>query len=355
MSGFEIFGWSTLFIVALVVLIFGTLFVATVYGDSLNPLNHPNKVQALSAMLALTLGTAAAIGGAIATIQVANLGLKISQQQEARGSIQFLESRTTHAIENYGELLISLSELYAAGTLLNLSIPVMDNNAQNLEAEGEKRAPEATLAEMTAFTGAVERVQNAIRTITLDEFSRFCLAEQAQALDSKLSYLNQELAKMEFEESVLTLSVENLIGLSVMLGLGKQKFSEGKMGILIEARLKTNSADEEMFNKPYNNRAVRTLFFIGNSLVAISNLSKTPAFIASFGTAIIHDLYYIIPTGETILDCAKKRYGNVVANGAEIRTDFNPSEIIDPGLRFALESANEIGGLYLLSSEMGGQ
>ena len=82
MLGLELFGWASVSIIAFLVSVFIILFFVLSKSPTKNPLDVSDKTQALASVLALIFGTAAAVGGAIAAIQIASLGLKITQRQE---------------------------------------------------------------------------------------------------------------------------------------------------------------------------------------------------------------------------------------------------------------------------------
>src|SRR5579863_3930535 len=88
-----------LFLLALVLVLVVTLSVylalsITLSGSSLHtPLSAPDKIQSITAILALMFGTSAAVAGAYATIQIANLGLQLSERQGSLDAVKFLEER----------------------------------------------------------------------------------------------------------------------------------------------------------------------------------------------------------------------------------------------------------------------
>ncbi|WP_410508913.1 hypothetical protein RSJ42_01145 [Methanosarcina hadiensis] len=115
MKTLKLFGYISVALICVLTLIFIILYY---YLETSSSINMLNKVQALTSFLSLLFGSAAAIGGAIATIQAASLGLEISKAQELRDSTAFLEERASNSIKLFSNLLVSISALYPYGISL---------------------------------------------------------------------------------------------------------------------------------------------------------------------------------------------------------------------------------------------
>ena len=128
MKGLRIFIFITVATLVGIILTFIILYIGWV-GKENNPLMHPDKVQALTSILALVVGTAAALGSAIAALKLASLGLEISHQQERRDNVEFVDRKTESSINLFSEIAISIGEIFSSGIAVNSKIPHIDTNA----------------------------------------------------------------------------------------------------------------------------------------------------------------------------------------------------------------------------------
>ena len=352
MTGLEIFAWASGGVAAILVLLFASSLWIFAKNDAKSPLDVPNKIQALSAVLALFFGTTAAVGGAVATIQVASLGFELSKQQDYLGRFHFVETKVTRSVDRYTNLLTALSNAYSSAVVVNMTIPTISvENAPDLL---EKDAPEGLSAVMEVLADRLLEVKEAINLVLRDDFGHYCFVESVRQIkkenQSKLSYLNNSLKAFGVDPSMLTLSVDNLSDVAAILEDVSRRMKAGKWGDLIEARLFANSSGIDLFGKPYDSANVRTYMTMGKLIFGVANLDSQarPRYIAFFGAAIVHDLILSVPDGERIVDCLEGRYRFM--DGEEFAQDisFNPNNVSSGSLLDAIVEAESIGDLYLL-------
>jgi hypothetical protein len=167
-----------------------------------------------------------------------------------------------------------------------------------------------------------------------------------------LTYIGSTLAKLGMAETATRVDLDNIAVLCSLFDVSRRKFADDDMSSVIAARTLTNSADIDLFGRGYDNRSVRSLFFLGNLIFCHSGaLPDGRMFIASYGAAMIHDLMRAMPNDEVIRESLRTRYPDISFAVDGLRQSFNPDTVISSFAKFALESADEIGGLYLLISK----
>ena len=348
MMGLATFGWVTVSVIVFLLLAFASLFVLFVRARGQNPLNTPEKTQALATVLSLLFGTAATAGGAIATIHVASFGLDISERQDRLESTRFIEAKVTRSIDHYSNLLIALSDVYASAVVVDVKMPELDNS--RILQIIDQDVPEELSIEMVVLADRLVALNNAIGLMMRDDFSYYCFRRFAKQTNGKLAHLNKALQALGVEESKLTLSVKNMSDIAAIVDVASRRVRAGKYGDLIQARLLVNSSDIHLFGMPYNNRNVRSFMFTGNLIFSMAELEEPgqPSYIASFGAAIFHDLLYSVPNGKRIEECVEKRYPTVFEALPIQEVFFDPDNISADNLLSAIEDVEALGDLYLL-------
>jgi hypothetical protein len=352
MKGLALFGWVTLAVVGLLTFLFIVFFSIFVHSGTGNPLDPPDKVQALAALLALVFGSAAAVGGAIATIQVASLGLEISKRQELRDSTAFLDERASNSINLFSNLLVSVNEVFSSGVIVDLKIP-------HLESEGlierfREQASNELKNEMIQLSEKLVNLVGAINNILRDDFANYCIQQKASIYQGKLQHISRKLVDLGLPDYEVSVPVQNLSDIAALIEVAGRRIDDGSLGDVIQARVFTNSSDIEIFNMKYNNRNVRSFIFLGN-LIFTRSETDTPSrkmFIASYGAAILHDLVQLVPGGEFISKCLELRYPSI---NSQVKTHiiiFEPNNIASKNLLSAIEDVERIGDLYVLVGEV---
>ncbi len=347
-KGLKTFGLVSVIVIAVLVVAFVSLFLLISGDQQKNPFDFPNEAQALASVLALVFGTAATAGGAIAAIRVAALGFEIAERQDHIDRTRFIETKVTHSVDCFSNLLIALGNAYAALIVVNHKIPHLDK--ERIVEQMSDDAPIEVSVEMEALAERLSEIGNAINRIARDEFTYFCFRKSEARIQSKISHLNRSLLPFGVQESALTLSINQLSDISAMLDIAARKLRTGNLGDLIQARVYTVSSDIDLFGVEYNNKAVRDFMFMGNLTCATSdhNAKDGRVYIASFGAAIFHDLVRAVPNGKMIAECIKERYP-IVSEQLPIQDNiFDPETIASGSLLTAIKDVDAIGDLYLL-------
>lgn len=344
------------FLLALVLVIVLTLaaylaLYATLSGSSLHtPLSAPDKIQSITAILALIFGTSAAVAGAFATIQLANLGLRLSERQNTMDALKFLEERFHTATHLYSNALFALDRLFSCGLSVDRTIPPLSR--EHAIEQMKTLKPAELAAEMGALNDAIIELMKDLRALATDEFAAYCFAVGAGRMQSQLRMIGNSLAALGIEESEAKVDLENIAGLCALFDVSRRRVRDDTLSSVIEARTFTNSADIALFGKGYNNQSVRSLFFLGNLIFCRSDAVRDGRmFIASYGAAMIHDLIRAMPTGEVIRECLRAQYPEIAPAVERLKQSFHPDQVISSFAKYALDSADKVGGLYLLLSK----
>lgn len=346
MKGLRIFIIITIATLFAIVIAFILLYLGWV-GKETNPLTHSDKVQALTSILALVVGTAAALGSAIAALKVASLGLEISHQQERRDNIEFVDNKIEGSINIFSEVAISIGEVFSSSIAVNAKIPHIDKTSASSRMNEDLN--DELEVEMNQLADNISKLSEHLKDILKNEFSRACYFRSIGKLDSKCEVLNRNLIQIDSNQanhSVYTIDMSNLSDLTSLLDLAQRRIRKGKLGELIQARLFANATDIDIFDIPYNNANVRTFSFLGFLILSITS-DKSPLFIANYGAAILHDLFYGLPNGQVIVEELNARYSNLFT-GQTYTVEFEPIGIFSKYFELALVETEKIGDLYLL-------
>lgn len=211
-EGLSLFSYITLAIVCLLTFLFMVFYLILSNTGTNNPLDTPDKSQTLAALFTLIFGSAAAIGGAIATIHVASLGLEISKRQqlisereeqilkrqELHDSTLFLDQKTSKAIELFSDLLFSISQVYSAGVVVY--IKMLNINP--------KEAHNWLTNEMLQLSDKLLILVEAINNILKDDFSNYCIQQKVLNFNGKLEHLSKGQIDLGLESSEVDISIK---------------------------------------------------------------------------------------------------------------------------------------------------
>jgi hypothetical protein len=347
MKGLRIFIMITIATLLAIILTFISLYINWI-GKEANPLLHSDKVQALTSILALVVGTAAALGSAIAALKVASLGLEISHQQERRDNIEFVDKKIESSIDIFSEIAISIGEIFSSSIAMQSKNPHIENSVatkkMNEDVDNELEL------EMNQLADKISKLSELLKDIMKNEFSRACYYRSLKKINSKCEFLNKKLIQIDRKSSnhsVYTIEMSNLSDITSLLDLAQRRIRKGKLGELIQARLCANSSEVDTFDMPYNNANVRSFSFLGFLILSIISKER-PLFIANYGAAILHDLFYALPSGNIFVEELNHRYSKLFTDKQNYSVDFEPSQICSKYFSLALIEKEKIGDLYLL-------
>lgn len=347
MKSLRIFIIITLITIAVIISTFIVLYIIWI-GNNPNPLTHSDKVDALTGILALIIGSASALGSAVAALKVASLGLEISRQQERRDNLDFVDSKIEIATNIFSELAITLGDIYSSAVSVNNKIPHIKGNPMDYM---ENEIDDSLKSEVCQLADNIKHLCLLLKQIMMNDFARSCFYHSAQNKNLKCSMLNDLLKDIDpnpSKHTIYTLDINNLSDIISILDLSQRQIITGKLGKLIDTRLKTNSADTALFNCPYNNQSVRDFFFLGNIILNITSMDQNPVFIANYGAAILHDIYSVIPDGKIMKSILLKNYPDIFILMKNYDIDFCPQNIVSRYFKDAINEADKICNTYAL-------
>jgi hypothetical protein len=313
-----------------------------------------SEIQGLSAFLTLLFATAAAIGGAVATLRLANLGLSISEQQDARESIRFLEDRAREAIELYSRVIISASDVFAAGVRLDLSLPQF--KPEEVAAQLQASVPDGVRAEYDNLSDHFSSLAENLRALARNDFAAYVVTQKGKGFHGELHEICTRLKQLGIPETEIDLRIHDLVDIAALLDVAAARLKEGRWSSVITARLTTNAAGIGKFARNYDNRNVRSFFFVGNILFArVEEGSGGLRFVASFGSAILRDLVLLQPNGCEIRNAQAARYSSIWPGTKGLIIEFDPANVLARTLASAIAEGEKLGrqmgSLYLLEAK----
>jgi hypothetical protein len=320
-------------------------------------LTDASRIQMLVSALALVLGTAGAFAGAVASLRVAGLGLTVSERQARSDAIQFLEGRFSRSTDIFAKVILACGNLYAAGILVENAVPAFDVSPEDL-VDGvvdstirklfNTGSPEPLKAEIGYLGETIEALVGAIEALAQDEFSLYCFRVAAASQRGWLREIEEEL-----HDTRQAVSLESLAEITSILQVLKRRLRDEHLGGVLSARVAANTASTPQFGGfDYDNRAVRSLMFLGNLLLyRIGKLPDGRTFVASYGAALLRDMIRSIPDGASIDRALGQRYPHLSFALPELKSEFDPASLSSSSLSLAISDAEKIGRLHLLVSQ----
>lgn len=298
MNSTQIFGISLAIGLVAICVVFSLVWIAVRFFSKSRSLEGFN---AFCSAMGVVFGTAGTLAGAYATLQVADLGLRLTERDSAREASILVEERAGHAVELYAELALALSDLYSSGLLVR-----------------ESHAPERrNLAPARAFSierykGALGRLIGALEQIQKSAFAQRCFVIVNGNSDTFMA----SVLAMADTNWVITPSLRDLEGLSTLLSLAQHKV-ESNPNPLIVVSIAHARQMREAQKMP---GAIEGFLFSG----AILFLDEGKNGAANFGAAMLADLAGAIPTAAEVRECLLRDYESWVGDDAAPSLDYDP-------------------------------
>lgn len=199
MNSLKTFIIITLITIAIIISTFIILYIIWI-GNNSNPLIYSDKVDTLTGVLALIIGTASAMGsGAIAALKVASLGLEISRQQERRDNLEFIDSKIEIATNIFSELTIALGDVYSSAISVNNKIPHIEGD--HLLECMENEIEDSLKFEVRQLADNIKHLCLLLKQIMMNDFARKCFYHSVQNKNLKCNILNDLLKKIDTDLS----------------------------------------------------------------------------------------------------------------------------------------------------------
>jgi hypothetical protein len=324
-----------------------------------NSLDIIGKIQIITSLLTLFIGLAVSIGGAIASIQVASLGLEISKKQEQRDNIAFLEEKASNSVKLFSNLLISINKIYSSSILIDSEVQkTIEQSSISNSDEIVDKITNAKFADlettMSLFSKDLLEISDIVNNIIMDDFAYYCIKQQISKDHDKLKleHISQKLKSFGLPDREVSVHIEHLIDFNTLLRIATAKINKYTWSDLVAAKLLTNLTETDViFSKiEYDNQAVRSFIFLGNLIYHRTEVQPNKTkFAALYGAAILHDLVQIIPQDKNILEYLKQLYPSMIEGDNIPKIFFEPS-VISQDILNIINDIENIGDLYVLTT-----
>jgi hypothetical protein len=233
--------------------------------------------------------------------------------EEPPSDVRISIEQTDNSITKlYADLGFGLSDLYTSSTSLRLHLLSYTEARPNIQQYTEDKIPQDLQADVQEVIVSLDKVRAALVAINQDSlateaWSKARRVHKATALEG----LKASLMLAGFSESESSISGSDIPALAQFLSLASQKLKAFTFAYPLSAVLATNSADIEAVGKAYDNASLRSLIFTGNlifAFVAPAPGKKGETIIASWGSAILLDVYKSIPDAPVLREVVKSKY-----------------------------------------------
>jgi len=301
---------------------------------------EPEFLSAFGALLGVVFGTAAAIGGAVATVRLASLALAVSQRQDLRDARTFMEDRVTKALDVLADVAVGVSSVVAAAVDVDAKLTkvladpkIAGDHSRLLQAADQNTSGELRATVIT-FTRALRRLSDSLRAIQMNTIARRCYL-CAQDTHGALQQISGELRSIGIPDSEM-LSSDDISSIVQLVDLAAQRLEDPALGWLLRARLETTLPLTQP-DLAYDHASLQSLMFAGNLLLARTD--KEPSVYAALGAAMLRDTFRRLPSATVVREILRELYSEPGLDAAIQRTviDFNPAEIAGVGIMAALE------------------
>ncbi len=320
-------------LLTIAIVIISFIFSYNLYINEASKYDH-NLTTSITSIIALTIGSAAAIGSAVATLKVASLGLKISEQQERRDKLQFFDDRTNNSIDIFSNIAISLNDLYSTvsfvySQVLLIVFDLMTQQKQNLNAEIiTNELYNKFELERKLLNKQLMILSENLKALQKDDFALKCFEESVQRNKQVLPILYKKAHEKYPDYEWGDMYKMDITMLSVVKSFINKAFFKSKddfyktITLTYLRFLSSQESDSELFHK------TSVLRFLGNSLLTVyPNRKENVVVTLNYGAFVFVDLINVLPDGKIIDDVLSKNYSDFFKD-TSFSTTFNVDRIL---------------------------
>ncbi|MGE5339915.1 MAG: hypothetical protein ACM3SY_00395 [Candidatus Omnitrophota bacterium] len=348
--------------IPITIVIISVIFFASIHFGLFNNIQKDTSFyETATAILALVIGAAATVGGAIASITVAQSALRITESQESRDVIQFLEKRIDNTTSLFFNLTLSISELFIAGIMLKMVIEDYLNN-KNLQTKINENQKDIQKVEeglkkdiqekVRIFQGSLEALRINVIGISKDAFA-FDIFQESLSGESYLTYIEKNMESHGFNYLERHISRTNLLRISHFIRIAELHLS--RFDYSLDSELNAKVADTPEVGKRSDNGILWLFIFTGNLIHNLNTESKLKNGVSlnvSYGTAILRDLAKSIPNPALIRENLKEAYPKLEKYIEKIPINFDPELMIGEDLNLALTELEKRRDLLFLEKKI---
>lgn len=303
-------------------------------------------VANLIALASFVFGTAATLAGALASVFIASLALRLSREAERREAVAFAAARIETASAHYARIITGLNRLIAAAGLLETQVRAFARQRAHGVMQLALEEAEVLALRMHApgaqIADALDHLADAIEASLCDDLARFAL-ERATAEEKPgwLADLGHALARMP--QAGRPPSLHDLPDFVARLRAGAMALRADPAGSAAAAwgglprALRRDPESHDIMERP------AALFLFAGNLVDLrtGEIGDTGArYAVRAGAAMVADFIDALPGREALRAAFLQRYpGALPRRGLPLRVEFDPERASSRALRAALEDA----------------
>ncbi len=253
----------------------------------------------------------------------------------------------------FSDLGLTLTDYYSTCVTLRLELLDYTTQRPNFKDYLTEELSAPLKQDVTAVAKALDAIRNSLLAINRNNFARKCWQKSSRALsDPYLGRIKQMLQDNGYSEREATISIDDLPQVSQFFAIASNQLSRPNFASVVSPVLATNSADIRGLGMSYDSAELRSLIFSGNVLNTFIGDSRTQAsrkFVASWGTAILHDICRSLPDGtsfKAVLSETYPSFSTIILDTPDITADSRGS--ISGDLQSAIAALEQRKGLIFL-------
>lgn len=253
----------------------------------------------------------------------------------------------------FSDLGLALTDYYSTAVALRLHMLDYTSRRPNVNDYLAEELPPALRQDVVVVAKGLEAIRNALLAINRNSFARKCWQQSSRALrDSYLRRLQQKLQDVGYSEREAAVPIDDLPQISQFFALASNRLGNPDFTTILSPVLATNSADIDGVSMRYDSAELRSLIFSGNILFSFMGDSKTQEprkFVASWGTAILHDTCESLPDAASFRAALSETYPSfsaIISEMSDINADSKNSVSTD--LKSAIATLEQKSGLIFL-------
>ena len=317
----------------------------------------------LVSLLSFIVGTAATAGGAIASVILSNIALRLSLDSERRETSTFAADRVDRAAAHFSRIASGMNRLYAATALVEDKARFYERQyiygMTGLSAHEQDRLNRELAGPCAQVAEALDAMAAALDEALCDEFARYALVKgmELQSASGRLSRTKDAMARLP--QAGRTPSVGDLPEIVAILRSAVFSMREDARSIVVNAwrwlpdDLKISPDSHVIVERP----AVEFILMGNMTDLRSGQLTEAGgAYCVRTGYALLADLAHGLPAPETILDALFERYEAALPkrNKLKVPIHFDPKRALSLALlEGAADAASVTDALAIVVSPHG--
>lgn len=250
------------------------------------------------------------------------------------------------------ELGLAISNYHASAVALQLHLADYGRAHPNPMSYISTPLPPPLRQDTEDTLRKLEALQAALAAIQRHEFAAACWRRAAQRPSVwALRHVRDMLRRDGFSDVETMLDIADLANLTQFVGIAAGKLRPLTFEPLVSAALRTNAADVPAVGQAYDHAALRSLVFAGNLLFNHMDRSRarpTEMFSASWGTAILVDLYKTLPDADVVREELRARFPHQQAAIDALDIRVATEHLLGGDFRLAVAELEKRPGLLVL-------